>query len=57
MDRYLWNFKDGSTSKIEDPSHTYRKPGTYTVRLTAVKCRALKRCNGQVIVRPLSACG
>lgn len=32
---YLWEFGDGQSSNEEAPSHTYRVPGTYTVRLTA----------------------
>jgi PKD repeat protein len=35
IDRWSWNFGDGSpSSDAEDPSHTYRAPGTYTVSLT-----------------------
>ena len=30
----LWNFGDGKTSKVPNPSHTYSKPGSYTVTLT-----------------------
>jgi len=30
---WLWNFGDGNTSTIQNPSHTYTTPGTYTVRL------------------------
>jgi gliding motility-associated-like protein len=32
---YLWEFGDGQSSNEEEPSHTYRVPETYTVRLTA----------------------
>ncbi|HVP96281.1 PKD domain-containing protein [Methanoregula sp.] len=31
---YLWDFGDGSTSTMENPSHTYLSLGEYTVRLT-----------------------
>ncbi|MEJ2637200.1 MAG: PKD domain-containing protein, partial [Calditrichia bacterium] len=29
-----WEFGDGETSTAQNPSHTYQKPGTYTVSLT-----------------------
>lgn len=32
---YNWDFGDGSTSTDVYPSHTYDKPGTYTVMMTA----------------------
>ena len=38
---YLWNFGDGTTSTLPDPTHTYTALGSYTVRLTttnAVGC-------------------
>lgn len=31
---YLWDFGDGSTSAIKNPSHTYRNNGEYAVSLT-----------------------
>ena len=31
---YLWDFGDGTTSTLPDPSHAYARPGLYTVRLT-----------------------
>jgi len=32
---YLWEFGDGSTSVLENPTYTYTNPGTYTVTLNA----------------------
>ncbi|MFV9550921.1 PKD domain-containing protein [Algibacter sp. PT7-4] len=32
-DGYYWDFGDGSTSTMRNPSHTYTTPGTYTVSL------------------------
>jgi PKD repeat protein len=31
---WAWDFGDGSTSTLRQPSHTYTTPGTYTVKLT-----------------------
>jgi PKD repeat protein len=31
---YLWSFGDGSTSRLQNPTHTYRTNGEYTVSLT-----------------------
>jgi len=33
--KYGWQFGDGSASTEYDPSHTYTKPGNYTIRLIA----------------------
>lgn len=30
---WFWTFGDGTTSTLQNPSHTYAAPGTYTVRL------------------------
>lgn len=31
---YLWNFGDGNTSNLTNPTHAYATPGTYTVTLS-----------------------
>ncbi len=31
---YLWDFGDGTTSTLPNPSHTYASAGTYTITLT-----------------------
>lgn len=31
---WSWNFGDGATSTVQNPSHVYKTPGTYTVNLT-----------------------
>src|SRR5208283_1786938 len=33
---WSWTFGDGGASTIQNPSHTYTNPGTYTVTLTAI---------------------
>ena len=32
---WLWDFGDGSTSSLQNPTHTYANAGTYQVKLTA----------------------
>lgn len=31
---WVWDFGDGSSSSIQNPSHIYKEPGTYSVSLT-----------------------
>jgi PKD repeat protein len=50
MESYSWDFGDGKTSTLEDPSHTYSAPGTYTVKLTVSKNGCSKTCPGSVVV-------
>lgn len=33
---YLWDFGDGSTSIVLDPTHLYSSPGIYEIQLTAI---------------------
>jgi PKD repeat protein len=34
--QWVWNFGDGNTSKLQNPTHKYILPGIYTVRLTII---------------------
>lgn len=34
VSRYAWQFGDGATSTVANPTHTYARAGRYTVRLT-----------------------
>ena len=56
MDTYQWDFGDGDSSPLEDPIHRYRKPGTYTVRLTVTSCGISKTCTKKVEVKPPLNC-
>ncbi len=44
--RWFWDFGDGSTSTLQNPSHTY-KTGSYTVKLVAFNANG---CSDTVIV-------
>jgi gliding motility-associated-like protein len=33
--KYFWDFGDSTTTSIPDPSHVYKQPGVYKVKLTA----------------------
>lgn len=35
---WSWNFGDGNTSTLQNPSHTYSSSGTYTISLTVTNC-------------------
>jgi hypothetical protein len=37
-DNYLWDFGDGNTSTVENPTHTYSNFGEYIVSLTIYSC-------------------
>jgi len=34
IDSWLWDFRDGTTSTLQNPTHIYETTGTYTVTLT-----------------------
>ena len=55
---WLWDFGDGGTSVLQDPSHVYQSADLYTVTLTVVN---LNNCSNsathQVYVNPLPLAG
>lgn len=46
---YNWNFGDGTSSVIENPSHTYANPGTYTVSLIVGSIRGCYDTTSMVV--------
>lgn len=56
---YLWDFGDGNTSALSNPTHTYAAPGNYTVNLTVTDplgCQeSVQRVNYVRIARPTAA--
>ena len=49
---YLWNFGDGNTSTLKDPSHTYAAAGSYTVSLKATNAYGNETVTGTVNFSP-----
>jgi PKD repeat protein len=47
ISRYSWDFGDGGTSTLSNPSHTYAAAGTYNVKLTITDS---KGCTDDTIV-------
>lgn len=47
-DSYLWDFGDGEISREATPAHTYKEPGTYTLKLT-IKSGNAERVVGKEI--------
>jgi outer membrane protein assembly factor BamB len=47
---WLWNFGDGTTSTLQNPTHTYSKPGTYTITLTATNSNGVQDIKTQTII-------
>lgn len=54
---WLWSFGDTSTSSVQNPSHLYSSPGSYTVVLTAVSdsgCSGTSQLVVNVADKPLA---
>jgi gliding motility-associated-like protein len=51
---YLWDFGDGQTSSLTNPSHTYSSPGTYLVKLLTTSGESCPDSTSRyVYVRPM----
>jgi PKD repeat protein len=57
VDGWLWDFGDGSTSDVQNPSHTFHRPGLYAVSLTVRNANGEHTWTGPelVCVRPRDA--
>lgn len=49
--KWNWNFGDGSRSAAQNPSHTYKKAGTYTVCLTVFSGNNYKLVNNRIVIK------
>jgi gliding motility-associated-like protein len=50
---YLWEFGDGGTSSLHNPSHTYYNSGTYIVKLTVTGDGGIATAYDTIVVHPL----
>ncbi len=58
--KYVWNFGDGSTSQEENPSHTYKSTGNFTVTLKAINpngCENVITKSNFVLIQPVIITG
>lgn len=49
----LWNFGDGNTSTLINPTHIYAAPGIYTVRLYNTYANCTDSATHDIIIHPL----
>ena len=48
---WFWNFADGSTSDVQNPTHTFYKPGNYNVSLVVGNCYGTDSFNSMIAVQ------
>ena len=49
-DSFLWKFDDGTSSRLENPSHTYSEPGEYMVSLRTTNLAGTDTISKKVII-------
>jgi gliding motility-associated-like protein len=49
----VWNFGDGTTSTVLNPSHTYNNPGTFTVSVTVTTPNGTGTNTREIVIYPL----
>lgn len=52
---YIWDFGDGLTSTLTNPTHTYTNPGIYNIKLIATSaygCQNIKITNSYITINP-----
>jgi hypothetical protein len=50
VNKYNWDFGDGSYDTLENPIHTYEKNGIYKIKLKAFKCNNISTDSANVVV-------
>jgi PKD repeat protein len=52
---YTWDFGDGNSSSLQNPTYSYSNPGTYTVKLIAINgsgCNNIAIRNNYITINP-----
>ncbi len=49
---YIWDFGDGNTSTLANPTHTYGASGTYNITLKAIQCNLNNTINYPITILP-----
>ena len=51
---WQWNFGDGVTSVVQNPSHTFASAGSYNIALTVMNASGQNSINQTIIVSPIN---